>query len=147
MNNEILFKAKTVNGNDWVESMTIAKGTIKLKAHDLFMEISENKWVGIKKDTLSVFTGKIISEKKVFTNDIIKCLFSKTEHVGRLSFGGDLPEYLYGVVTFNQTRMCYQLEFKQPNPHNVISCEFGWGVEQFEHSGNIFDNPELLGRF
>ena len=147
MNNEILFKAKTVNGNDWVESMTIAKGTIKRKAHDLFMEISENKWVGIKNETLSVFTGKIITNKRVFTNDIIKCAFSKTEQAGRLGFYGNLPEYLYGVVTYNQTGMRYQLEFKQPNPHNIISCEFGYGHEQFEHAGNIFDNEELLSSF
>ena len=52
-----LYKAKTVNEDDWIESMTISKGTTKRKSRDLFMETNENRWKGIKPETLSIYTG------------------------------------------------------------------------------------------
>ena len=33
---EILFKGKAINTEEWVESMTIAKGTIKRKARSFY---------------------------------------------------------------------------------------------------------------
>lgn len=33
---EIKFRAKAVNTNEWVESLTVAKGTIKRKRDDWF---------------------------------------------------------------------------------------------------------------
>jgi len=38
---EILFKAKEFNGGEWVESMTLAYGTIKRKRDWLFMQVGD----------------------------------------------------------------------------------------------------------
>lgn len=39
--------------------MTIAKGTIKRKRSDVFMEISEGNWVGVIPETIGQFTGLV----------------------------------------------------------------------------------------
>jgi hypothetical protein len=70
MSREILFKAKSINTGQWEQSMTLAKGTIKRKAHCTYLEISENKYVGVIPETVSQFTG--LSDKdgtKVFEGD------------------------------------------------------------------------------
>jgi len=70
MKREILFKGKSVNTGEWVEGMTIAKGTIKRKKDDVFMEIYENKWIGIEPKTLSQFINqKDKNGKKIFEGD------------------------------------------------------------------------------
>ena len=58
MKREILFKGKSVNTGEWVESMTVAKGTIKRKRDNVFMEIGDNKWVGIEPKSLSQFINQ-----------------------------------------------------------------------------------------
>jgi len=70
MKREILFKGKSVNTGEWVESMTVAKGTIKRKRDNVFMEIDENKWVGIEPKSLSQFINqKDKNGKKIFEGD------------------------------------------------------------------------------
>ena len=54
---EILFRGKSINSGEWVEGMTISNGTIKRKMNSLFIEIGENKWVGIIPESLGQFTG------------------------------------------------------------------------------------------
>ncbi len=58
MKREILFKGKSINTGEWFESMTIANGTIKRKKDDVFMEIGDNKWVGIDPKSLSQFINQ-----------------------------------------------------------------------------------------
>ena len=88
MKREILFKGKSVNTGEWFESMTIANGTIKRKRDDVFMEIGENKWIGIHPNSLSQFTGLKIGNTKLFEGDI----FNYTKHKGYLcdDFQGEI---------------------------------------------------------
>jgi len=140
MNRKILFTAKTINSGEWVESMTIANGTIKRKAHDLFMEISENKWVGIIPDTLSQYIGI----KNVFENSIVEC---------KLTDG----EILRGVIEYDKECCAFKLKVKIKKIHNEVliapeDCEFYmgtliWAKAEINHIGNIFDNAEMLVSF
>ena len=69
---EIKFKAKTVIGNEWIYSMTIAKGNIKRKERLLYIETSSG-WKQIKPETLSQFTGfKDVDGNDAYENDTIE---------------------------------------------------------------------------
>lgn len=70
MKREILFKAKSFDNNQWIESMTIAKGTIKRKSNYLFMEINENEWVQVQPESLIQFINKTDKKQKyIFEGD------------------------------------------------------------------------------
>ena len=51
----IKFRAKRVNGGEWVKSMTISYGTIKRKMYNVFFEVEPNKWVGVIPETVCQF--------------------------------------------------------------------------------------------
>lgn len=73
MSRIILFKAKAVDGSGWVESMTLANGTIKRKESKLYMEIGGDNWKQVNPDTVCQFTG--LTDKngnKYFFDDIVK---------------------------------------------------------------------------
>lgn len=69
---EIKFRGKRVNGGEWVESMTISRGTIKRKTHEVFFEIDEDKWVGVIPESVSQFTGEsILQGGELYEGDIV----------------------------------------------------------------------------
>ena len=54
----IKFRAKRVNGGEWVKSMTISYGTIKRKMYNVFFEVEPNKWVGVIPETVCFYGYK-----------------------------------------------------------------------------------------
>lgn len=70
MRREILFKGKSINTGEWIESMIVARETIKRKKDNMFMEIDGNKWVGIVPNSLSQFINqKDKNGNKIFEGD------------------------------------------------------------------------------
>lgn len=63
----IKFRAKRVNGGEWVKSMTISYGTIKRKMYNVFFEVEPNKWVGVIPETVCQFSE--ITDKNGNSND------------------------------------------------------------------------------
>ncbi len=122
---EILFRGKTINSNEWVESMTISFGTIKRKRNDLFMEISENKWVGVIPETVGQFVG--LTDKngvKIFEGDILKVI------VYSVDWEGNDCSYMDTIVVRDVSALQY----------DTMNCI----QNEFEIIGNIHENPELL---
>lgn len=64
---EILFKAKRIDNDEWIESMTIANGTIKRKRDWLFMQIGDDVWKQVNPKTVCQFTGLLDKDgNKIF---------------------------------------------------------------------------------
>ena len=123
MNREILFTGKSITSGEWIESMTIAKGTIKREKDDLFMEVGDNKWVGIHPHTLRQYSG--INDKnkiKIFEGHLFKLGAEKEVFEARFAHGCFMAfcnGKQFGLI--GELQICFI---------NVI--------------GNIYDNPELL---
>jgi hypothetical protein len=135
----IKFRAKTVNTNEWVESMTISMGTIKRKRNNFFFELDENKWVGVIKETVGEFTGRKDNfDNELFEFDIIERLIQDFQGVNPPS------KYIQIVCFRNAGFVAIDVsKYKENNPPDWENLE-----DYFLHSirkiGNIFDNAELI---
>lgn len=126
---EIKFRAKTINTGNWVESITIAKGTIKRKRDDYFFELDENRWVGVDAKTIGQFTGLMDKNgKEIYEGDF--CI---------VPYLGD--EKTRGVIEYKNGAFVFM---SKENPSLQV---VGWSMikpSETEVVGNIFETPELL---
>ena len=131
----IKFRGKSLNTGEWLESMTISKGSIKRKKDDIFIEVYENKWIGIDSKTLGEFTGlKDKYGKEIYEGDIVEFqLISK------------------GVVNWNPKYCGFWIDFTDSegkNRYSNFNVTFSDGVLNMCNTiaviGNIYENPELL---
>jgi hypothetical protein len=95
----IKFRAKRVNGGEWVKSMTISYGTIKRKMYNVFFEVEPNKWVGVIPETVCQFSE--ITDKNgnsIFEHDLILI------HESESSYQLQLRYYFIKVCFATRTR-------------------------------------------
>ena len=122
MKREIIFRAKSINTNEWVKSLTIAKGTIKRKCNNFYFELEEDKWIGVISETIGQFTGlKDKNEKDIFEDDICIVPYLKNEKT-------------IGVIEFKNGAFIFQS--KEDPSLQVV----GWSLinqKQIEVIGNI----------
>ena len=138
---QIKFRGKSINSNQWIFGMTISFGTIKRKSSDIFIEISEEKWSGIKTNTLGQYTG--INDKngvEIYEGDIL--LDYEIELESQQDISGKLP------VVYDSSKCQFSVDnsFKKDGSSLVNFVEY-FGIENIEVVGNIHDNPEMLFSF
>lgn len=130
MEREILFKAQAADGSGWIESMTLARGTIKRKCNKMYMEIGVNNWKQVKPETICQFTGlKDNRGNKIFEGDILSHTFM------------DGYETQNGIVKFINYAFCISFEDKfRPLGSSGLGWEelgrYGYDLEVI---GNIHD--------
>jgi hypothetical protein len=146
MNREILFRGKSINSNEWIESMTVAKGTIKHKRDCVYLGIEnegwETSWNGIYPQTIGQLLF-IINGHHFFEGDII---------------GKDRSSAKY-VILWNEENQCFSAfncyDFKNLNGNDeLLKLNTLCNMEQVRVSflkkynfypiGNIHDNPEMI---
>lgn len=138
---EILFKAKRIDNDEWVEGslidLDIDSGYCYIvppykKASTLpinFLITSRMEWV--VSETLCQFTGLCDKNgKKIWENDIVTC---------QTRYGGDI-----GKVVFHNGKFCVLWNSTYHYSRNG-KCENYYDINTKNSvKGNVFDNPELL---
>ena len=123
MEQEILFRGKSINSNEWIESMTVAKGTIKRKSDCVYLSIGDDAWRGVKPETVGMFST--IYDKKgmrIFDGDLFKLGAEK------------------GVFEVRFEHGCF-LAYKKGKQFGLVG---ELQICFIDVVGNIFDTPELL---
>lgn len=111
---EILFKAKTIDNNEWVEGLL----TIMWGQYHIINPENENTAYLIDTETICQYTG--LTDKngvKIWENDILKYTWNEKEVIDFIQYDGNMFTYSQSVR---------------------------WSLQKDEVIGNIFDNPELL---
>ena len=129
---DILFKAKRLNSNIWVEGYYVKMNNSYFIYYD--NEYS-NGYVEIDPETLCQFTGLIDKNKKeIWENDIVSAVwYSYTEPI----------EDITGRVIFDQGWCAYVIcDESMKTKSELNGC--GAYIYEFEVIGNVFDNPKLI---
>ncbi|OUQ17656.1 hypothetical protein B5E84_09995 [Lachnoclostridium sp. An14] len=126
---EILFKAKRIDNGDWVEGNYITDEQDKEKAYiGYIFGIEDFDIVEVNPETLCQYTElKDKNGNRIWENDIVRIENSMDEGIGNVEFYGGMW-YVDG----------------EPNNNLYDILEYDDG--EVEVIGNIFDNPELLGK-
>ena len=124
MKQEILFRGKSINSNEWIESMTVAKGTIKRKRDCVYLSIGDNVWRGVKPETVGQFIGLHDKNgKKAFLDDIVK------------TANGEIFKIEWSM---------YFSSYFLSNKEKCLNIGANCSIAMSEIIGNIHDNPRFL---
>lgn len=140
MEDRYLFKAKELDGGEWVQGYYVKgldafenceEAHIIFEPNTMFYSSGETDgWYKVDPSTICQCTS--LRDKNgnlIWENDIVKCLYNhygeKFVYIGKVIYREDTCRF---VVT------------------NSESTDYEWWDEEKEVIGNIFDNPELLGR-
>ena len=130
---EILFKAKRIDNGEWVEGYYRRIPCMRLLEHYIMPQNPKNRMeqYAINLDTLCQYTG--LTDKngvKIWENDILKA---------------NLDDDFAEDTTYEWVKW-YESGFYTYEDNSLVSILDIWDTENFEVCGNVFDNPELLGK-
>jgi hypothetical protein len=140
MKREILYRGKSIVTGEWVESMTIATGTIKRKMYNVYMEVAPNDWKGVIPETVGELVKKI-NGVRFFVGDI-----GRTKDEAQIVIILSWIES-YGMYAWLTPEECKQLQTGNLNFDEIIFWNYAFSddsANDIEIIGNIHDNPELL---
>lgn len=134
---EILFRAKTNNG-EWVEGYYV-----KCRGHHYIFPVYDidhgfderySEWVEVEAETVCQYTGLTDKNgRKIFKGDIVKVLYTDGEEDGR-----DVTEVKYSEKSASFSPWDWE--------YDCDGCDLYFHIKEIEVCGNIFDNPDLMGR-
>lgn len=138
MNREILFKAKRIDNEEWVEGNLLQTTAVSLKSFIVptscytFDKWDWAEWLHIDTDTICQYTGLTDNDgNKIWENDIVNYLDTYSTESGYAE-----ASCIGKVVWDNET-----LSFLVTNRMSAESYEV---LDECAVIGNIFDNPEIL---
>lgn len=152
MNREILFKAKRIDNNEWVEGFYVRLPLVHYdKTEELITDKTGTSYE-VDPSTVSQYVGiEDINGNKIFENDVVRDLSIYSIHKGYVENGKESEENLQQWIDTAKVgcvKFCTE---------DVASCGCcfpsfggtGFKVEDItlqgcEVIGNKFDNPELL---
>ena len=131
---EILFKAKTIDNNEWVEGLL----TIMWGQYHIINPENENTAYLIDTETICQYTG--LTDKngvKIWENDVVKYEDAEADFEG-----------YHDNVFVNVGKTCITPQGVFFTNRQTVDMDDLWLSEcsvDAEVIGNIFDNPELMG--
>ena len=144
MNREILFRAKKVDGGEWVEGYVVQKyGAWFIYDVKNADTCRQNNYV-VDPDTICQNTGLVDKNgRAIHENDILKGFFYPYCHDGEYNYYAQIEwsEYTkaFVIVTVKNPKS----SVRGISDGNTELME-GWEPDSWEIVGNIYDNPELL---
>ena len=146
---EIRFRAKTIKGGQWIDGDLFRAGTEPGEGEFAISYWDEESgWMNenVRPDTICQFTGlKDKNGADIFEGDIVNVHLHEYDMVGRFATKIDLKPYYRALVSYNERVCKYELLFEQNEQFNgmshIVSCEIGWGYEQFLVVGKYMDDP------
>ena len=151
---EILFKAKRIDNDEWVEGYYVKRyDLLGNEEHLIFHADSYKVWeyAEIDPETLCQFTGLCDKNgKRIWENDILMC-HGNPKDLAKAVFGefgvrdvetGSIVDKVVGwhyeIIPTDAISRCEPFCWSMPlTEYYIDRCEM-------EVVGNIFDNPELL---
>lgn len=126
---EILFKAKRIDNEKWVEGYVVRKHGLYFIYSIVNSESCRQNNYEIIPETLCQFTGKTDKNgKRIWESDVVWLVYDGKEHI-------------YQIVWDNS-----ELDFKATNGEENYGSNFEYLLccDEIKVIGNIFDNKELL---
>ena len=137
---EIKFRAKTINTNEWIDSMTISKGTIKRKRDCVYFEADTGVIRGVIPETVGEYTGLPFN---ICEGDIIKpknrdSIFVVLWNEHHCCFS-TFSKYEYGEIISGDALSKLNTLANKGNIRREWILEY-----EMSPIGNIHDNASLL---